>query len=182
MSHKGLTIFSGYGLHYRWFFVDTSFSIFTEVPFSVMSPILREKQAKLIVMSISLMFPAPLASGRTLPLSSEGDGSRPKQVHVRQLHRFLLFWMAFLLLSINVHPTHQRLVESRQVIATHQQSLRLKLWPTSAKKTKWASQVSEFHCNQALVFVLQERNNNKSNLSVKWQVDSCQLCVKMILL
>lgn len=49
-----------------------------------MSPILCEKQTKLIVMSIPLMFPASLASGGTLPLNSEGVGSGPKQVHVRQ--------------------------------------------------------------------------------------------------
>lgn len=49
-----------------------------------MSPILCEEQAKLIVMSIPLMFPAPLASGGTLSLISEGGGSKPKQVHVRQ--------------------------------------------------------------------------------------------------
>lgn len=49
-----------------------------------MNPILCEKQGKLIVMSIPLMFPAPLASGGTLPLSSESVGFRPKQVHVRQ--------------------------------------------------------------------------------------------------
>lgn len=49
-----------------------------------MSPTLCKKQAKLIVMSIPLVFPAPLASGGTLPLSSEDAGSRPKQVHVRQ--------------------------------------------------------------------------------------------------
>lgn len=63
------------------YFMDEymSFSIFTEVSFPVMSSILCEKQEKLIVMSVLLMFPAPLASGGTLPLSSEDVGSSPKQ-------------------------------------------------------------------------------------------------------
>lgn len=49
-----------------------------------MSPIPCEKQAKLIVKSIPLLFSVPLALGGTLPLNSEDVGSRPKQVHVRQ--------------------------------------------------------------------------------------------------
>ncbi|KQK78470.1 hypothetical protein AAES_114894 [Amazona aestiva] len=73
---------------HRTFIANTdnlwSRAILARGPLPCYEYILCEKQAKLIVMPVPLMFPAPLASGGTLPLNSEDIGSSPKQAHVLQ--------------------------------------------------------------------------------------------------